>query len=430
VSRALVAVRNALLGRHLREMHFYFGTVRPGDVVRALAMQFVVPRAVAVRRFEARFGRTVGAADAVSFGASRMALYAILEALGVGDGDEVIVPAFTCIVVPNAVRYRGATPVFVDIDRASWNIDPFAVERAITTRTRAVLVQHTFGVPADMVAVARVTEQRGIAIIEDCAHLIGVGTSDRQLGTLGAAAFFSFESTKPLTLGRGGMAVARDVGLRERIREIQQRSPSSLSLDGVKAGVRLLVLALLHRPSVFRFGKFVAAVLFRAHVFHPNITAAERRGERPPHYPAPLTGFQAVLGVIQMGRVAAVNGRRIELASRYSATFRDLGLVEQAHPAGLPLLRSSFLLSAPGVAVAHFAREQIELGRWFDSPVVPVRFDDPEFPSTGYRLGSCPVAEEIARHCVNLPTDPVITAGDADRAMDVLRAFVAGRSRS
>src|SRR5207302_4048887 len=97
----------------------------------------------AVRRFEAAFARAVGTADAVSFAASRMALYAILEALGIGAGDEVIVPAFTCVVVPNAVRYRGATPVFVDIDRASWNIDPLAVERAITPRTRAVLVQHT-----------------------------------------------------------------------------------------------------------------------------------------------------------------------------------------------------------------------------------------------------------------------------------------------
>src|SRR5207302_3872730 len=127
------------------------------------------------------------------FAASRMALYAILEALGVGAGDEVIVPAFTCVVVPNAVRYRRATPVFVDIDRASWNIDPLAVERAITPRTRAVLVQHTFGVPADLRAVARVTAARGIAIIEDCAHLIGVSTEDGQLGTMGDAAFFSFE---------------------------------------------------------------------------------------------------------------------------------------------------------------------------------------------------------------------------------------------
>lgn len=420
------ALRTAIFGRHLRELHFYFGTLRLRDIIVALA-SYARSDGDPVRAFERAFAARFGVVDALSFGAGRMALYAILEAAGIGEGAEVIVPGFTCVVVPNAVRYRRAIPVFVDIDPRSWNIDPERVASAITPTTRAVIVQHTFGVPADIDTIGAVAQRHGLLLVEDCAHVLGGQHLGRPLGTFGDAAFFSFESSKPLTLGRGGMAIARDQQLLERLRAVQRRLPETSGVDDLRAGIRLLVLTAIHRPEVFRLGKFVAGVLFRGGVFHPNISRAERCGLRPKAYPVRLTRFQALLGVRQLERLDAINAHRSRLTALYRDALRELGLACQADAAkdaALPLLRCSLTLRDTARAVAYFAEQQIELGRWFDSPVAPVRLDDPELPATGYFRGSCPVAEHVAQHCANLPTDPVIGRSEAARILATLRRFL------
>ncbi len=427
MTSVVAAVRRALLGPHLRELHFYFGTVGLSDIGGALVAS-LSRDGDRVAAFETAFAAKIGVGGAVAFGAGRMALYAILESLEIGPGDEVIIPAFTCVVVPNAIRYRGAIPVFADIDRHSWNISPANVERAVTPRTRAVLAQHTFGVPCDIDALTAIARRRGLFVIEDCAHVLGAKWRERTLGTLGDAAFFSFESSKPLTLGRGGIAVARDARVLERLRTIQRGLPEPGRWASLRSGIRLSVLAFLHRPSIFRFGKFGAGFLFRMRIFRPNITMDERRAMRPHGYPARLTHFQAILGSRQIANIAEFNGHRSELSRVYADAVARLGLAaptDMSSDTDLPLLRFSFSLPDPARAVEHFADRQIELGRWFDSPVTPVRLTDPNLAMTGYRRGSCPVAEDIADHCVNFPTDPIITRSDAARIIDTLESYLA-----
>ena len=124
-------------------------------------------------RFRALIGETLGfAPDRVTlFGKGRVALYAILRALDIGRGDEVIVPAFTCVAVPNAILYAGAGPVWVDIDPATYTIDPAAVENAISSRTRAVLAQNTFGLSAELDAIMAIAERHHLTVVDDCTHL-------------------------------------------------------------------------------------------------------------------------------------------------------------------------------------------------------------------------------------------------------------------
>src|SRR5918994_617793 len=193
---ARATIANSLFGRHLREVHFYFGTVSAIDVAMALCR---VPFAGArdhVREFETRCAELLGLDDAVSFGSGRMALYAILEALGIQSGDEVIIPGFTCVVVPNAIKYRGAKVVFVDIDRSTWNLDVAKVRQAITPKTKAIVVQHTFGVQADLDIMSQLARAHSIFIIEDSAHMLlpeSEAIGNRQFSD---ACFFSFESSK------------------------------------------------------------------------------------------------------------------------------------------------------------------------------------------------------------------------------------------
>ncbi len=163
-----------------------------------------------VGRFEAAFAERCGVAHAASCSNGTVALHLALLALGVGPGDEVIVPTLTYVASANAVVYCGATPVFVDSEADTMNLDPRAVERAITPRTKAVIAVHLYGHPADMPALYDVCAGRGIRIVEDAAEALGAEIEGRVVGSLGDIATFSFFGNKILTTGEGGMVTTSD----------------------------------------------------------------------------------------------------------------------------------------------------------------------------------------------------------------------------
>jgi perosamine synthetase len=167
-----------------------------------------------VAEFERGFSERHGVRHAVATTSCTTALHLLLTALGVGPGDEVIVPAFTWVATANVVLYCGATPVFVDVEPATYNIDPKQVAQKITPRTRAVIPVHLFGLCADMEALADVAP--GVALIEDAACAVGASRKGRPAGSLGLAGAFSFHPRKPLTTGEGGMLVTNDDGLAEK----------------------------------------------------------------------------------------------------------------------------------------------------------------------------------------------------------------------
>jgi dTDP-4-amino-4,6-dideoxygalactose transaminase len=136
----------------------------------------------------------------------RVALYAILKAMGIKRGDEIILPGFTCVVVPTII-YLGAKPVYVDIDPLTYNIDPDKIEEKITDKTKVILVQHTFGIPADMGRIAEFAKKYNLYVIEDSCHALGSRYKGREVGSFGDAAFFSSQWSKPVTTGLGGWAV-------------------------------------------------------------------------------------------------------------------------------------------------------------------------------------------------------------------------------
>jgi dTDP-4-amino-4,6-dideoxygalactose transaminase len=161
-----------------------------------------------VAEFEAAFARRHRVKHALAATSCTTALHLILAALHVGPGDEVIVPAFTWVATANVVLYCGATPVFIDIDTSSFNIDPAQIAAKITGRTRAIIAVHLFGLCADMDAIAAVAP--GIPIIEDAACAAGASYKGRPAGTLGIAAAFSFHPRKSITTGEGGMVTTGD----------------------------------------------------------------------------------------------------------------------------------------------------------------------------------------------------------------------------
>ena len=129
----------------------------------------------------------------------RVALYAILKALRIGPGDEVVIPAFTCVVVPNAVLYAGATPVYCDIDAATYTPTAETIAPQVTDRTRLIVAQNTFGLSADLNPIMRLAANRGIPVVEDCAHGLGGTYRGRPNGTVADASFFSTQWSKPIS---------------------------------------------------------------------------------------------------------------------------------------------------------------------------------------------------------------------------------------
>ena len=170
-----------------------------------------------LREFEAAMGAYVGVPHAVGVSSGTAGLHLALVALGIGPGDEVIVPSFTFIAVANAVRYVGAMPVFADIDRETLNLDPASVAAGVTAKTRALIVVHAFGRPADLPALLEIAGRHKLVVIEDACEAIGAEAGGRRVGSFGDAGVFAFYPNKQITTGEGGMVVTRDGDVARRI---------------------------------------------------------------------------------------------------------------------------------------------------------------------------------------------------------------------
>jgi len=193
-----------------------------------------------VAQFEKAFAARHGAKHAFAATSCTTALHLILAAMEIGPGDEVIVPAFTWIATANVVLYCGATPVFVDIDPATFNIDPAKIKSRISKKTRAIIAVHLFGLCADMDAIAAAAP--GVPIIEDAACASGAAYQGRHAGTLGLAAAFSFHPRKSITTGEGGMVTTADAGLAQRVNSLRNHG-AEISEEVRHAAARPYILS-------------------------------------------------------------------------------------------------------------------------------------------------------------------------------------------
>ncbi|MBL7068259.1 MAG: LegC family aminotransferase [Candidatus Omnitrophica bacterium] len=187
------------------------GDLEKGYLNRAIDANFVSTVGPFVTEFEKRFAGYLGIRDAASTQSGTAAIHIALHELGIGAGDEVIVPALTFIATVNPVIYEGATPVFVDVDPLTWNIDVKEIERNITKKTKAVIPVHIYGNPCDMEGIMKVARDHNIYVIEDATESLGARYGSRHTGTIGNFGCFSFNGNKIITTGGGGMVVGKNV---------------------------------------------------------------------------------------------------------------------------------------------------------------------------------------------------------------------------
>lgn len=354
-----------------------------------------------IKAYERRFSEVVGTRYAFSFAAGRMGLYALLEALDIGQGDEVILPAFTCVVVPNAILYRGARPVFVDIEPYTFNIDVSQIEKKITPRTRAIIAQHTFGLVCEMDKIMSIAQRHNLLVLEDCAHALGAQWNGRPVGSLGTAAYFSTDHTKVIGTGTGGMVTTNDDVLAEKIRIIYEQSAFLPRSRLVVALLSFALEAILFHPRLASIGRVLYGILFRLGLCH-GYFMDELSLSRPTAYPFParLSNAQSIIGLSQLNRLPQNLAYRRLLAELFEAELGQYGPLLKQEYTNNAFLRYTFLVNNRQ-AWEDLFEDILRMDVWFTS-VVHGR--NSGLNKIGYVVGSCPVAEFAALHCVNLPT--------------------------
>jgi dTDP-4-amino-4,6-dideoxygalactose transaminase/lipid II:glycine glycyltransferase (peptidoglycan interpeptide bridge formation enzyme) len=373
-----------------------------------------------VARLEGEFRSFLPIENAVAFESGRTALHAILESLNLKSDDQVLVQGFTCVVVVNAIRLAGAEPIFVDCEEGSYSMDAQAAAQLITPRTKAMIVQHTFGVPADMTELMALARQHGIFVIEDCAHAVGSRIGEKKVGTFGDTAIFSFGRDKVVSSVFGGLAVTPHADLADKLKKLQSAYPEASRV--------WVFRQLLHPVITFvakstynwaSLGKFIIFTAKRLGLISKTVETGERRGERASFAGRHMPNALACLALHQMSKLTRHSRHRQQIAQCYRQTLTgsDLGITGQ-EPSGWDqdvLMRYSIQSNdAPGLREAA-KRQNILLGDWYDTPVAPRGTD---YQAIGYIPGSCPAAERMAEHVVNLPTDIHIGLQDAKRIAD------------
>jgi perosamine synthetase len=341
-----------------------------------------------MEEFEELVCRYVGQNFGIAVSSGTAGLHLCIRALGIVADDEVIVPSFTFVAAANAVRYEGATPVFVDIEPRHLNLDPSLIEAAITPRTRAIIAVHTFGCPANMQAILDIAHRHGLRVIEDACEAIGATYQGRHVGCFADAAVFAFYPNKQITTGEGGLVVTGDPRLAREIRAM--RNHGRYESDD------------WHQHSILGYN-------YR------------------------LSEIQCALGCAQMRRLPEILAQRERVARRYGALLGDVAALVLP-PTDVADMQLSWFVYVARLADA-FSRDQrdaiarmlpqrgIGCGRYF----APIH-TQPAYADLPLRR-ALPVTESVSRRTLALPFFNRLDDERVARVTQVLRESIEAVSR-
>lgn len=329
-----------------------------------------------VRRFEDAFARYVGSSYCLGVNSGTDALFFSLLSLGVGPGDEVLVPVFTYIASAFAVTYTGAKPVFVDIDEKTFNMDPGKIEAAITSKTKAIMPVHLYGQAADMATIKRIADKHGLRIVEDAAQAHGAEARGKKAGVLGDVAAFSFYPTKNLSaLGDAGVVTTNDKSIFEVLRKLRD------------------------------YGR-------KTRYEHSSLG-----------YNSRLDSLQAIFLYHKLKRLDTWNKKRAAIASRYSRLLKDVFEIT------LPQMPVSGKHVWHVFAIRVKKRDLVLEGLkkcGIDAMVyypVPLHLQE-VYKALNYTLGDFSVAEKISSEVLCLPIHPHMTMAQVDFVVEKLKRIV------
>ena len=376
-----------------------------------------------IHKYEKKFANFVGDGYATSFASGRMAFYVALKNFGIGKGDEVILTAFTCSVMANAIIKIGAKPVYADMDRNTFGSSATAIEQVLTKRTKVIVAQHSFGIPCDIDQIINLAKDRGIFVIEDCAISFDSSIDGIKVGNWGDAAIFSTDHSKPLNTIIGGMLYTRNLTTHNNIERLAQMS-LSLSREQQNNLYEQILFERKHfipsrypRAKIFSFLKNVWRLMlgFNRNVFmEDNYSHLVSSPESYP-YPASMPAFLAMLGIIELDRWDEQKKQRRQMLTRFIDELKKSklsgyvpGIYDDRSRIIVPL---RFVFSYVGSeGLLRKLVKYIDINWiWFRQPIA-CAVDGMQ--GLHYGSHSCPVSEEICLGIVNLPCN--VVAGSED----------------
>ena len=331
-----------------------------------------------VREFEERFSEHCGAKYGIACTNGTTALHLAMATLGIGPGDEVIIPTFTMIATANAVTYTGATPVLVDSENETWNMDIDKIEEKITDRTKAIMVMHTYGHPVDMDAVLEIADKHGLYVVEDAAEAHGAEYKGKKIGSLGDVACFSFYGNKIITTGEGGMLVTNNEEIARISRNLRDHAFST-----------------------------------ERHFWHKYLGFNYR-----------MTNLQAAVGLAQVERFDEMVEIRRRNAQYYNQLLRDIEGIRT--PPEAPWAKNVYWMYSILIEEEfghtrdevrqHLAKHGIETRTFF----IPIHVQPIYFHKYHERF---PVAEELCRRGMYLPSASTLKREEIERVVDCIRSL-------
>ena len=346
-----------------------------------------------VEEFERAFSELISCGQAVAVSSCTAALHLAMILLGLGPGDEVVVPSLSFIATANAVRYVGATPVFADVDLETHNLTVESIKEVLSPATKAVIVVHQVGIPADIDSIRDLTSHHGIALVEDAACAIGSTYKGKMVGWDADLATFSFHPRKLITTGEGGMLACASAENATRARRLREHGMSVSASDRHRGGTAVI------------------------------------EGYLETGYNYRMTDIQAAVGLVQLGRLEELLTRRRGLAARYTASLGDLGVVVASDPPYGTTNFQSYWILLPD----HSPIERNELlARLLDNGISARRgvmaiHREPPFRSVP--ATHLPVTELLAERSLILPLYHELTEADQDFVIVCLRRYLgAGRN--
>lgn len=363
---------------------------RERQAVAAVLASGYIASGPEVARFEEEFSRYIGVSYGVATTNGTTALHVGLLAAGVGPGDAVATTTFSFVATGNAILFCGAEPVFVDIDPATYNMSPAALEAVLDARpdVKAVLVVHLFGLPADMDAIGRICRERGVIVVEDCAQAHGATVRGQKVGSFGAAGCFSFYATKNMTTGEGGMVVTDEERVAAAARRFVNHGRSDRYLHGELG-----------------------------HNFR-------------------LTDIQAAIGRVQLERLDGWNVQRRENARFFNEQFADLDWLQTPTvPDGMEHVYHQYTVRTPHRdALLQWLRD-----RGIDAQVIyPIPIHQQPLYRNGVSVNGrpggpdalkaqqplpMPEAEKAAQEVLSLPVHPALTEEELHHIAEAVRSF-------
>lgn len=341
-----------------------------------------------VRQFETMFAAYIGVEHAVAVNSATAALHLALDAIGIGRGDEVLVPTMTFAATAEVVRYMGATPVLVDCDPRTLNLDPAKLERHITARTRAIIPVHIAGQACDMAEIISFAEQHHLVVVEDAAHALPSHYKGQRIGSISPLTAFSFYATKTITTGEGGMLVTNDAQYAERAR--------IMSLHGI---------------SKDAWKRYSAEGNWYYEIIAPG-------------YKYNLTDIAAAMGMVQLEKAGRLLNRRREIANRYNHAFAPLSSVtppyqaeERDHAWHLYILQLQ--LGQLSCSRNEFVRDLKARNIGVSVHFIPLHLHPYYRQNYGYSRTDLPVASACYERILSLPIYPTMSDGDVN---DVIEA--------